>query len=150
MSDLPETYTCPSGAILELKDAPFETSMKLLKTVARELSTVATGMKIDINFANDPSALAKLLAQDLPVDLLKNALCAVIASESIETVLGECMGRSLYAGRAADRKAFESRNARQDWLPCAWEVMKFNLSPFFAGLTSKSSTVAAAIGAPPR
>lgn len=138
--NLPEKVALPSGASLELKDPPFESSMKLLTVVANEAKLLTTGLKVDINFASDPQALARLLAQDLPIDLIKNAVCQLVASESVRAAMLECMGRCLYNGQSATLASFEPRNARQDYLLAAWEVMKFNLLPFFAGLTSRSST----------
>jgi len=150
MSSLPETITLPSGAILVLKDAPFEVAMRLLKAVAKEIGQVTTGLKLDLNFATDPAALSKLIAQDIPLDVLKNAVCQLVGSEAIEGVFLECLGRCLYDGKVATREAFENRNARQDYLLVAWEVIKHNLAPFFAGLKSKSSTAGAPPGAAPK
>lgn len=143
---VPTSITCPSGAVLVLMDAPFETSMRLLKTVARELSLVTTGLKLDVNFGNDPAALAKLFATDLPLDVLKNAVCQMVASDQLDSVLAECMARCTYNKLACKKDLFEDRNARQDYLLVAWEVIKHNLSPFFAGLTSRSKTSAAPAG----
>lgn len=148
---LAETVSLPSGAKLVLNDPPFETSMALFQAVASELMKIDTGIKIDLNFASDPDALRKLLGGiDLPVDVLKNAVCQMIASKAVEGLLRECMGRCLYDGKSATQEMFEPRNARQDYLPVAWEVMKFNLLPFFAGLKSKSLTGAGGTGGPPR
>lgn len=147
---LDETVNLPSGAVLTLKDAPFQSSMQLLKAVLRELSTVATGLKLDVNLQQDPMALSKLMNQDISLDLLKNALCQIIASETVEHALMECFGRCLYNGRKGDKTEFENRDARQDYLPALWEVMKYTLSPFFAGLKSKSPTAPAAPGSGPK
>lgn len=148
--NIPESVTLPSGAKLALKDPPFENSLALLEATAKELSIVTTGLKIDINFAGDPMALAKMLAMDLPIDVLKNIVCQLVASKEWKRVLGECLNRCLYNGQAASLEAFEPRNARQDYLLVLWEVMKFNLLPFFAGLSSKSLTGAGPIGGAPK
>lgn len=145
MSAVPETLTMPSGAVLVLKDAPFEVAMRLLKTVAKELGNVATGLKLDLNFT-DPAAINRLIQQDLPLDVLKNAICQIVGSEAIESVFNECLGRCLYDGKVATRESFETRNARQDYLPVAWEVIKHNLTPFFVGLKSKSLTAGGPTG----
>lgn len=143
---LPETITLPSGGVLTLKEAPFEVSMRLLKTVAKELTNVATGLKLDLNFS-DPNAIAKMIGQDLPLDVIKNAVCQMVASDALEGVLYECLGRCLYRGSTITRESFEPRDNRQDYLLVAWEVIKHNLAPFFAGLSSKSSTNGAPAGA---
>lgn len=139
-NELAEVAVLPSGAKLELQHAPFSVSHKLLKVVMRELAAVPLGLNIDVNFASDPAALAALLSKDVPLDLLKNGLCQLIASDAIEQALGECMARCLYEGRAIGKDTFENSNARGDFLPAAWEVMKLNLLPFFSGLLSKSLT----------
>lgn len=143
---LPETVTLPSGTTLTLKDAPFEVSMRLLKTVARELGSVTTGLKLDVNFGTDPAALARLFASDLPLDVIKNAVCQMVASDALEAVLNECMGRCLYGQVACTKNLFEDRNARKDYILVAWEVIKFNLAPFFDGLSSRSKTNGAGTG----
>lgn len=150
MSTLPEIVTLPSGAKLQLTDPPFEESMGLLKVVASELCKVATDLKIELNFANPAAAMAKLMQQDLPVDVIKNAVLQAIASNAIEGALSQCMGRCLYNGVGVSRASFEPRNARQDYLPAAWEVIKFNLLPFLSGLLSKSVSPGTGTGGTPR
>lgn len=147
---LPEKLTLPSGAILTLCEAPFETSMQLLKVTAKELGQVTTGIKLEANLATDPAALSKLMSQDLTLDLLKNAVCQIIGSDAFEGVLSACMQRCLYNNQAINRETFEKREARQDYLPAAWEVIKHNLLPFFAGLKSKSLTAGSPAGEPPK
>ncbi len=140
MSELPRTTTLPSGAVLSLKIAPFSSSSRLLKAIALEAKGVALGFKIELGIGDPKVMLAKLATQDLPVDLIKDALCQIIASEAVESALNDCLSRCLYAGQAITRDSFEPERARQDYFPATWEVMKLNLSPFFAGLASMSST----------
>lgn len=139
MSELPETANLPSGAVLSLKHAPFSAAMALLTAVAVELKGVSTGLKIELSLADPVAMIQKLAGADLPVDLLKDALLQCVASERIRGALHECMGRCLLNGQTCNLSAFEPADARRDYLPAAWEVMKFTLSPFFAGLSSKSS-----------
>ncbi len=140
MNDVPEIAKLPSGAELKLCDVPFETAMELLEAAAAEAQSVSIGLKLDVNFATDPAAMARLLAEDLPVDLIKNAVCQFVASSKFKAKLWACMERQLYNGQAVNRQTFENRNARADYLPAAWEVIKFTLIPFFSGLSLKSST----------
>ncbi len=139
MSELPETAKLPSGAVLNLKDAPFDDAMALLVAIASELRGVSTGLKIELSLSDPVAMIAKLAQTDLPVDLLKDALLQVVASKAISAALNTCMGRCLYDGQAVVKGTFESRKARADYLPAAWEVMRFTLSPFFDGFLSKSS-----------
>lgn len=140
MSELPQVLSLPSGARLELQHAPFSVSMKLLKTIARELAAVSLGLKIDLNLADPQAMISKLLREDLPLDLIKNAVCQLVASDAVEAVVAECLGRCLYNNVGIDKKTFEPAGARGDYLPAAWEVIQFNLRPFFSGLSLPSST----------
>lgn len=138
MSDLPETATLPSGARLTLNHPPFSVAMDLVTSVAVELKGVATGLKVELSLGDPVAMIAKLAACDLPVDLLKDALLQAVASPRIRASLHECMGRCLLNGQVCNIMAFEDPKVRGDYFPAAWEVMKFTLSPFFAGLSSKS------------
>ncbi len=151
MSTLDEIVTLPSGAQLTLKPAPWAVAMKLLKTVASEIQGVSVGLKLELNFANPAAAIAKLMAQDVPLDLFKNAACVAISSEQVELAIAHCMRSCLYEGRAIAKTAetFEPQDARQDYLPAAWEVMRFNLAPFFKGLRSRSPSPSGQPGASP-
>lgn len=139
MSELPKTVTLPSGASIELRIAPFADSMRLLRVIANEAKGVALGYNLDLNISDPRAMLAKLAAQDLKLDLIKDALCQIAASEAVAAALDVCMGRCVYNGEAIRKDSFEAESARADYFPAAWEVMKLNLSPFFAGLVSKSS-----------
>lgn len=130
-----ESVTLKSGAELQLQMATFALSMRLLKSVVNELKAV----KLDI-MLNGQLDLKKLQQMDLPIDMLKNACCQMLGSDAVETAVMDCAKVCLYAGEKITRDSFEKEEARQDYLPCAWEVMKMNLAPFFKGLDLKSLT----------
>lgn len=125
-----ETVTLNSGVQLQLGLAPFSVGMKLFKTIANELKVV------DVNI--DTLDFAKLAGKD--VNVFKNAILQLLGSDALEVALFQCMERCLYNGEKITRQTFEPENARQDYLPVAWEVMKYNLAPFFKGLALSSST----------
>ena len=50
------------------------------------------------------------------------------------------MARCTIDGKKVVKDTFEPEDARQDYLPVAWEVMKLNLTPFFRGLDLSSLT----------
>lgn len=129
---MPDPITLKSGATLEIAVASFATGNRLMKTVARELSSV----NFDLNF----TSFADLSGQD--VNVIKNAVFQLLQSDALETALMECMKRCLYNGERIVPATFEAEDARQDYLPVAWEVMKANLSPFFKGLALSSLTSA--------
>lgn len=117
-----------SGAVLVVNMAPFSASNKLLKVVMRELKTV------DLELEN--LDLAKIATQD--INTLKNAICQLLASDALEQSVFECMAKCTYNGSRVVKETFEPEDARGDYLPCAWEVIKANLRPFFSGLDLSS------------
>ncbi len=117
-----------SGADLQVGVAPFADGMRLLKTVARELAAV--------NFDLDLVNFSELSGKD--INVLKNAVFQLIQSDAVEAALMKCAAKSHYNGHTILPNTFEDANARQDYLPVAWEVMKANLRPFFAGLDLSS------------
>lgn len=131
-----ERLSLESGHELLLQMPPFAVSMKLLRTVVNELKSADLG---DIKL-NGQLDMAKVMQMDLPINALKNAVFQLVGSTAVEQALGDCMKGCQYQGEKITKDSFEGPDARQDYLPVAWEVMKFNLSPFFSGLTSKSST----------
>ena len=119
-----------SGATLGISIAPFASSSKLLKAIVTELKGV------DIELENID--FAKLASQD--INTMKNAICQLLASDQLEKAVFECMTKCTYNGSRIVKDTFEPEDARQDYLPCAWEVIKVNLRPFFSGLDLSSLT----------
>lgn len=119
-----DPITLKSGSQLAIGVAPFATGNKLLKTIARELASV----RVDFDLSN----LSNPTNRDL--DSVKNAAFQLLQSDAVETVLKECMARCLYNGQRITETTWEDENARQDYLPVAWEVMKANLLPFLKSL----------------
>ncbi len=113
-----------SGASLAVTIASFSAGNRLMKTVARELSSV--------DFNLDLKSFAELSDKD--INVLKNVAFQILQSDAIESALLECMKKCLYNEERITEKTFEPENARPDYLPVAWEVMKANLRPFFSGL----------------
>ena len=125
-----DPITLKSGSTLEVGIASFSAGHRLMKTVAKELSLVS----FDLNLSN----FSELSGQD--INVLKNAIFQLLQSDALEAALMECAKRSLYNGQRITPQTFEPEDARQDYLPVAWEVMKANLSPFFKGLALSSLT----------
>ena len=127
-----DPITLKSGSTLEIGIASFAAGNRLMKTVARELASVS----FDFNL----SSFSDLSGQD--INVLKNAVFQLLQSDALEAALMECAKKSLYNGEKITPQTFESDDARQDYMPVAWEVMKANLSPFFRGLDLSSLTSA--------
>ena len=125
--------TLASGNVLCFQMASFSEGMKLFKVIANEIK------QVDASF--DMNNLKGLMAQEVKGDALnvmKNLVCQLIGSDALERALGPCMARCTYNGHAIKPDAFEPEEARGDYLPCAWEVIRGNVAPFFNGLNLQS------------
>lgn len=116
--------------------APFSVASKLRKIVAVELLKV----EIDLGKINLGTEIRNLDGRSL--NTLKNVVCQLLASDAVESAFFECAARCTIDGAAIKRDTFENPDARGDFLPVAWEVIRFNLSPFFEGLDLSSLTSA--------
>ena len=125
---MPEKLSLKSGATLELQLASFAEAMRLFKTIANELKAV------DIEL--DGLSLEKIKGTN--INGIKNAVLQLIGSDAIETAVAKCMVRCLYNGQKIGPQTFETIEARADYLPVSWEVVKFNMAPFFANLDLSS------------
>lgn len=142
-----EKKTLASGRVLILQMASFAIASRLMKAVAGELKAVKLGDALKLSGA---MTAADLMQADLPVDALKDLVCQLLGSEPVEEAVRECMKGCQYNGEAMGADTFEPEDARQDYLPAAWEVMTLNLTPFFKSLSSKfSGAKPPAIAGPP-
>jgi hypothetical protein len=140
--------TLPSGRTLVVNVAPFATANKLRKVLLAELR------QVDVNLGDN---IGKLLSLDISemsgtaLNSIKNVVCQLLASDVVEQSVFECLGRCTIDGGAVKREtAFEPIETRGDYLPAAWEVVKANASPFFAGIDLSSLTARkAGTDAPP-
>lgn len=127
-----EDVNLKSGHVLGFGIAPFSVANKLRKVVAAELLKVELQIeKIDFkaDFSKlDPKAL----------NSVKNVAMQLLASDALEAAVFECLARCTLDGEAIKRDSFEEEAMRGDFLPCAWEVIRRNLAPFFANLDLSS------------
>lgn len=134
-----DTKTLPSGRTLAIGIAPFSAANKLRKVVAAELLLVEVDVgKID---AKKLTLDADLLSLDGKLlNTLKNVVCKLMASDAVENAFFECAQRStidgakITRGTGSEQGTFDAPEARGDYLPSAWEVIRANLAPFFVGL----------------
>ena len=136
---LPEKISLKSGATLELQIAPFAEAMRLFKTIANELKAV------DIHL--EGLTLEKIKGTD--INGIKNAVLQLLGSDAMELAVRTCMARCLYNGTKITPSSFETMDARPDYLPVAWEVVKFNMGPFFANLDLSSTAKSKGTGEDP-
>lgn len=119
----------PSGSKLEITPLPYLKAWGVSQIVLKEIEkmNIDIGTLKSIDFKN-------LLAMDALN--FKNPLCAIISSEQILEAAKTCMERCTYNGLKIDSDTFEKIEARQDFLPVVFSVLKENISPFFANLFS--------------
>jgi len=127
-----DPITLKSGASLAVTVAPFTVARQLMKVVARELAGV--------EFNLDLTGFDQLSGQD--INVFKNAVFKILQSDAVEAAMFECAKKCLYNNQSILPTTFEPEEARGDYLPVAWEVMKANLRPFFSGLDLSSWTSA--------
>ena len=137
-----DTIPLPSGRKLRLAVAPFSTANKLRKVVASELLAV----RIDVDLAKIDFELDVSKMDSRALNTMKDVVCKLLASDAVEACFWECAARCTLDGvkitRGDDRNpgTFDDVESRPDMLPVAWEVIRANLAPFFAGLGSLFST----------
>ena len=127
--------TLPSGRTLLVTIAPFSAANKFRKVMAKEMLSV----DLDLGGLTAPKdgTLLDLDLTKLPPEALstiKNLFCTLLASDAIEACFWECAQRCTIDGAKVDKNSFDPAETRADFLPCAWEVMKTNVPPFFESL----------------
>ena len=136
-----ENVTLKSGRVLILDVAPFKDARQLSKVVCRELSAI----NIDLGTASFKglsldSDVGALLSNPGALSTIKNVFAQLLASDALEKAIFDCAIRCTLNDNKVTIDAFEAPNMRGDFLPVAWEVMRFNLAPFFANLNLSSLT----------
>lgn len=133
--------TLPSGHELTINHVSFASASKLRRLVAAEL------VKIEVRFSDSivPALLSKNVKNVLAalsgtdINTLKNLLFHLLSSEEIEQAVLACMVKWMIDGEAVKAETFEQDDRRGDLIPCAVEVGRHALLPFFASLESLSS-----------
>ena len=134
--------TLPSGAVLEIQAAPFETVMDAIQIIARELA------KVDLKIGGDVLKRVKeggeVGVEDLDLSVLKDSILLLVGSKEFRPMLAELFRSATYDGLKVDATTWTSEKARGDYFLAAWEVIKKNVSPFFGPLLSSLSARAKA------
>jgi hypothetical protein len=121
-----EKLKLASGAMLEMTLLSFEDGFQLFSIVSEEL------LKINIDLGN--IKISELADRDMDnnfLNTLKNIVLSLIISKKLKDSLNSAFGRCLYNNLKIDSETFEDVNRRSDYLIVCWEVLRFNLSPFF-------------------
>jgi hypothetical protein len=107
------------------------------------MAPFAVGVKVQRVFANELKSVSiDSLDDGVDPNTLKGALFQLLASEQVEQAVFDLFKYCLYNDAKVDRGTFEAAEARQDYLPAAWEAVSFNLSPFLKSLGSLLSGLA--------
>jgi hypothetical protein len=87
------------------------------------------------------AADAKSLAS---IDLLafKDTILKLLSSKAVYAGVWTCLASCTYTAPGTEapvritKSTFQPEEARQDFLPAAWEVLTLNVTPFFGSLAS--------------
>lgn len=137
-----KALTLESGAKLVINHVSLASAFKLKRLVSREL------LKVNLSFSDAmiPAIMSKnrnnviAALSGTEVNSLKDALLSLLGSEEIDEALVDCMLKWTLDGKPIKFETFEPDERRGDLYPCALEVAKEALLPFFSHLGFESST----------
>lgn len=142
-----ETTILPSGAVLGLQHAPFALACSLRRAVAAELARAQIDLRLDATNLTD---LKKFMAQEVDFNAIKNILCQLLSSESLERSLMDCAKSCTLNEVKITPALFEDPTLRGDYFPVLWEVAKLNLQPFFENLASQLPALSQNVAGSPK
>lgn len=116
----------PSGAVLEITLLPYEDAWGVSQRVSKLLESI----KVDFKSID----LKNLMLSDVAV--IQGPIFHVLSSAEIIDAAKTCFKRCTYNGLKIDGQTFDAKEARKDYLPVIFYVLKANIEPFFAGLIS--------------
>lgn len=125
-----EQIELKSGRILMLGTPPFGKAKRLFKAIANELKQV----EIELESLD----LKTLGGKD--INAFKNAIMQLIGSDALEAAFWDCAVHSTLNSEKITERVFDPEDARSDYLPVVWEVIRHGLSPFFKNLSLSSLT----------
>lgn len=116
----------PSGAKLEITLLPYEEAWHVAQRVAKVLE----GLKLD----DVQIDMKKFLVSD--ISKFQGPILHLLASRELVDAAKVCFKRCTYNDLKIDAATFNDADARQDFLPAVFHVLKENIAPFFKGLIS--------------
>ena len=122
------TLIVPSGAKVEINEAPFEDADALKTAITKEYS----GSNISMDY--DPKKT--ISQQNIDVSSFAKIIALVDSSTIVKAALDKCLTRCTYNGDSITNAVFEPTEARQDYYPIRIACLKENVLPFFASLLS--------------
>ncbi len=134
-----QNITLKNGHVLGLTIADFGPANRLRKEMVRELRTVRVDTDIDLQaLQKNPGKLFEMELDAKTLNTVKDLVCQLLGSDAVEAAALECMKKCTLQGEKITLGSFEKEETREDFLVVAWEVIKTNVGPFFAGLDLKS------------
>lgn len=114
--------TCPSGAVLTVRMAPFAQAKALYQVLLSEIRDVSIVGSKEVG------------------DLYKELFCIGFSSPHIEAALEKCLEICQYNKLKIDKDTFEPEEARGDYMFICIEVAKANIFPFAKDLFAQFQT----------
>ena len=128
--------TLPSGHELVINHVSLEAASSLLQLVATELTGIDKRLSDTILVAilsgDKENLKASLAATDINTFL--NIMLRLLGSRQVLEAVIACMEKWVLAGEKVTWARFDPDDFRQDLLPCAKEVGRHALLPFFESL----------------
>lgn len=131
----------PSGAELVINDVIYDNAKALKNLVSRKLVSTEVALSDDVLpalLSGDRSQVLAALGGS-EVNSLKNLFFGLVGDDAIEDAVIRCMERWVLNGEAVKAETFHPKDRRGDLIPCAVEVAKEAVLPFFAHLGSSLS-----------
>jgi hypothetical protein len=121
-----ETFALPSGAKFDVQPLSYETAWAVTQTILKEIEKTEINLK-GMDF--------KAISQ---TDVLnfKGPICSLLASQPVLEAAKTCFKKCRYNDQVIDSMTFEKKEARADFLLCAWHAIRENVAPFFGSLVS--------------
>lgn len=129
-----EELKLKSGRSLCMDMPDFEVASDLNDAFLAELKAVNIDLGNLAGMLDANADLSELLKDPKFINTLKNAICQLLGSKSFRKILFACMSRSTLDGEKITPETFQQ--AREDYVPVAWEVTRLTLTPFIQSLLS--------------
>jgi hypothetical protein len=141
-----DTATLPSGSKLSMQVASWGIVGRLRWTLSAQLKAVhldfSNGLVRSLLVAaatGDRDAILKAIAGE-DLETFKNLVLQLAGSPELESAVFDCALCCTLNGVKITKDIFEDEDARSDYYPIVWEVLKLNLRPFFKSLVSTLPT----------
>ena len=142
-----QNISLKNGHVLGLTIADFGPANRLRKEIVREMRSVRLDTDMDLSNLKD---VLKMEMDAKTLNTVKDIVCQLLGSDAVEAAVFECMKKCTLQGEKITPSSFDKEETREDFLVVAWEVIKINIAPFFAGLDLKSlGSAAGPKSAPP-